>query len=90
MRKIELEGGKYRLKLNKNNCELINIHQDERINFMDGTPVPRSKETKYLGCMLNDRGDSKREVNKRIGECYITWKNWKHIGSTAIAQSNRN
>jgi hypothetical protein len=32
--------------------------------------------------MLNDRGDPKREVNKRIGECYITWKKletyWKH------------
>ena len=28
----------------------------------------------YLGCVINDKGDPKREVNKRLGECYSSWK----------------
>eukprot|EP00959_Pyramimonas_sp_CCMP1952_P362387 7589644-Pyramimonas_sp.AAC.1 len=32
--------------------------------------------------MLNDKGDPVREVNKRISDCFVTWKKlgefWKH------------
>ena len=58
------------------------VRGNDRIKFKCGTLVPRHDESKYLGCMLNDKGDPKREINKRIAECYTTWKKlaefWKH------------
>ena len=86
VRKIEKEGDKYGLKLNKTKCELVNLNRKQRIRFQDGTLIPLTKESKYLGCMINDKGDPKREVNKRIGECFSCWKRlevfWKHSDCT--------
>ena len=36
--------------------------------------VPNKNEAKYLGCMINDKGDPVREIKKRLTECYIVWK----------------
>ena len=50
--------------------------------MFNGKLVPMLSRAKYLGCMINDKGDPKKEVNKRIGECMVTWKRlaefWKH------------
>ena len=39
-------------------------------------------EVKYLGCMINDKGDPRREVRKRVSECMCTFKKldtfWKY------------
>ena len=73
-RKIEEEGKRYGLKLNQNKCELLSIQGNGSVKYTDGTTVPRRNEAKYLGCIINPRGDIAREVNKRISECYVVWK----------------
>ena len=47
---IEKEGNKYGLKLNKNICEYLFFGSAGQIYFADGTPVPRKREVKNLGC----------------------------------------
>ena len=36
--------------------------------------------------MINDKGDTTKEINKRISECHLTWKRldiyWKHADAT--------
>ena len=62
---IETGSEKYGLKLNTNKCEQININKKatgEVIKFKDGTHVKTLNEVKYLGCMINDKGDPRREV----------------------------
>ena len=39
-----------------------------------GKGVKQINEAKYLGCWINDKGDLKREINKRISECFLTWE----------------
>ena len=68
---IEKEGARYGLKLNRTKCEYLSFGNTGPVHFQNGTPVPRQKEVKYLGCNLNDRGDPGREVSKRISECMI-------------------
>ena len=79
---IEAEGARYGMKLNRRKCEAMCIRGTDKIHFADGTMVPPHNEAKYLGCMLNDKGDPKREINKRLAECYLVWKRlaefWKH------------
>ena len=79
---IEREGDKYGMTLNKTKCEAICMGGKDRIAFRDGDRVPPHREVKYLGCMLNDKGDPVREINKRTADCYVTWKRlgefWKH------------
>ena len=42
-------------------------------------------EVKYLGCMINDKGDPRKEVRKRIAECMCIMKKldcfWKHTNN---------
>ena len=42
-------------------------------------------EVKYLGCMINDKGDPRKEVRKRISECMCIMKKldnfWKHTNN---------
>ena len=79
---IEKEGERYGMKLNKDKCESMCIGGNDSIHFGNNQQVPPHKESKYLGCLLNDKGDPKREISKRISACYLTWKRletfWKH------------
>ena len=61
--KIESEGARYGMKLNKAKCEAMCIRRRDRIRYADGTAVPKCEESKYLGCLINDKGDPKREVD---------------------------
>ena len=67
MQQIETESIQIVLKLNKNKCEHISISSQNRskIKFRYGTTVNKMEEVKYLGCMINDNGDSRREVRKK-------------------------
>ena len=55
------------------------------VKFRDGTKVRETKYAKYLGCMLNSRGNAQGEVNQRIAAAGATWKEldafWKHSGA---------
>ena len=76
---MEDEGSKYGMKLNAK----LSASEDKAPSDSQTAPlVPTCNESKYLGCVLNDKGDPKREVNKRIAECFLTWESlesfWKH------------
>ena len=69
---IEVEGGKYRLRLNKKKCEYLHCGTAGKIYFTDGTQVPKQHEVKYLGCNMNDKADPEREIVNRKKACMIT------------------
>eukprot|EP00975_Prorocentrum_lima_P058454 12262837-Prorocentrum_lima.AAC.1 len=51
------------LSLNKLKCELIRLGSAlESVHFVDGSAVPVVDEAKYLGCVINDRTDPRREL----------------------------
>ena len=90
LRKIQDEGAKYGLKLNQNKCEAININTAGIIRFNNGKPVKQTDEAKYLGCLLNDNTEAKKEISKRIADTMVTWKNWRNFGKTATMKSEKN
>ena len=53
--------------------------------FRDKTVVKAMDEVKYLGCMINDKGDPRKEVRKRISECMCIMKKldcfWKRTNN---------
>ena len=82
LKAIEEMGAAYGLKLNKTKCELIQFGNRANVHFADGTPVPKANTAKYLGCLLNDKGDATAEVRNRLTQCIIVWRKlelfWKH------------
>ena len=80
--KIEREGAKIGLKLNRLKCELLHTGERADVHFSDGVKVKRKTEVRYLGCMLNDKADVKKEVSARIASCMGTLKKldlfWRH------------
>ena len=62
---IETHGERYGLRLNKKKCELLSNGRTQ-IRFPDGTLVQWKEEVKYLGCTLNMKADTTREVRDRI------------------------
>ena len=75
LHRIEEEGEKYGLKLNKDKCETITVRGTADIKFKSGEQVKETDESKYLGCYLNKTVDVRRELNKRMSDVYATWKN---------------
>ena len=79
---IETEGLKLGLKLNRSKCKLIQIGSIIPVKFPDGQVIAPSHEVKYLGCQMNEQGDGKKEVNKRITACMAILKKldlfWLH------------
>ncbi len=51
----------------------MSTRQEGSIKFRNGTLVGKRNEARYLGCMINDKGDTTKEINKRISECHLTW-----------------
>lgn len=82
---MEEKGATYGLKLSKQRCEYLDTRDEtaNRINFRNGTYVRQVSETKYLGCMLNEKANNQREINKRIGSLYAVYTNldpyWKNL-----------
>ena len=44
------------------------------MKFRNGKKVNTLNEVKFLGCMINDKGNPRREVRKRVSECMCTLK----------------
>ena len=82
LKQIEEERAKYGMLLNKNKCEAICTNPLARVHFQDGTLVNKKEEVKYLGCMLNKKGDMKTEIGKRLTSATITLRKldlfWRH------------
>ena len=79
---IEREGAKYGLKLNRQKCEVLHTGDSADVHFIDGVRIQRKTEVKYLGCILNDQADVRKEVSARIAACMVTLKKldifWRH------------
>ena len=79
---IEKEGAKYGFRLNKGKCEYLAFGGAGPVRFANGQKVERKHEVKYLGCILNSRGDPGKEIAHRIIECMITLQRlhifWRH------------
>ena len=79
------------MKLNKGKCEALNSSiGGEHIKFPDGEIITKKTYVKYLGCMLNQKANTEKEINTRIAEVYVTWKKlgmyWKHSNCTTRQQ----
>ena len=74
LRAIEEEGRRYGLRLNKKKCEYLKFGTAGPVKFADGAKLYPVGEVKYLGCLLNERGDPEKEVKKRIIETTIILK----------------
>ena len=74
LRAIVTEGKKYGMNLNKSKCELLAFGKARAVRFSDGTTLKPQDQVKYLGCHLNDRADSGRELRKRIADCMVVLK----------------
>ena len=71
---IGREGANYGLKLNKGKCKYLGIGNPGPVRFADGGKLKPVDEVKYLGCVLNNKDNAAKEVNRRIVECMITMK----------------
>ena len=70
---IEAESICYGMRLNKDKCELIQAglgYAVGPVHFTDGTRVKVHSEVRYLGCMLNQKANQGKELNRRIQECH--------------------
>ena len=50
------------------------------VHFKNGETVEATDEAKYLGCLLNDNVEAKKELSRRIADSMTTWKNSKNSG----------
>jgi hypothetical protein len=44
------------------------------MQFSDGTNIPCKEEVSYLGCLLNGKADTNKELRKRTAACMATWR----------------
>ena len=54
----------------------INGRNDDKTVKMENTKVPRVKEFKYLGSMVQESGSCEREVKKRM---QARWNRWRKV-----------
>ena len=78
-----LESWKYALerrgmKVSRSKTEYLCINggNDDETVKMEDTKVPRVKEFKYLGSMVQESGDCEREVKKRV---QAGWNGWRRV-----------
>ena len=81
--KQRLESWKYALerrgmKISRSETEYLCINggNDDETVKMEDTEVPRIKEFKYLGSTVQESGDCKREVKKRV---QAKWNGWRRV-----------
>ena len=64
--------------------------QSAQVTFDDGTPMKRTNEAKYLGTMLNNKGDPAKELKARISNTIVTWKTLIAFGYTQTVPTGSN
>ena len=87
--KIEWEGYRYGLKLNKDKCELLTTNNTANIHFQDNMKIKIVKAATYLGCNIGIKTSGREELGKRFANTVATMKKldifWRHSNiSTAI------
>ena len=77
---IESVGAEYGLKLNKTKCELLTTEKDPNMHFTDNTKVTKKDEVKYVGCQINQQGDTRKEIGKIIANAWSTLQRLQTFG----------
>ena len=75
-RKYALERRGMKVSRSKTEYLCINGGNDDETVKMEDTKVPRIKEFKYLGSMVQESGDCEREVKKRV---QAGWNGWRRV-----------
>ncbi len=82
IKEIEIESKLYGMKLNKKKCEVIYTSENANVHFMDGTKLTRKDEVKYLGCDINEKASTDREIRARLANTMTVLKKldlfWLH------------
>ena len=65
-----------KISRSKTKCLCINKENDDETVKMEDTKVPRVKEFKYLGSMVQESGGCEREVKKRV---QAGWNRWRRV-----------
>ena len=74
---IENVVGQYGLSLNKDKCDPMIFNSNTRVKFADNTLVPMKSEARYLGCWLNNKGGTTRELRIRLTQTLPIWQKLK-------------
>ena len=74
--KYALERRGMKVSRSKTKYMCINGGNDNETVKMEDTKVPRVKEFKYLGSMVQERGGCEREVKKRV---QAGWNGWRKV-----------
>lgn len=70
---IQRESQYYNMELNLDKCINLTINRRQSsIKFIDGTFVPRKHIATYLGTLLTDTVDNKKEIMNRLVDCTRT------------------
>ena len=69
-----LERRKMKVRRSKTEYLCVNGGNDNETVNMDDTKVPRAKEFKYLGSMVQESGSCEREVKKKVQTGYNGWR----------------
>ncbi len=70
------------MSLNKKKCEVIYTSENANVHFMDGAKITRKDEVKYLGCDINEKASTDREIRARLANTMTVLKKldlfWLH------------
>eukprot|EP00969_Alexandrium_andersonii_P291605 12888756-Alexandrium_andersonii.AAC.1 len=61
LQRLQAEAALRGLFLNHDKTVEIPLHSDQRVFFLDGSPVPIADHTKYLGTIITSSSDLSRE-----------------------------
>ena len=84
---IEEVAAQFNLRLNRGKCELIRIHSSEDVHFYSAegdppTAVTVVSKAKYLGMIISEDGNPKRNITERIAKGTAAMKAlhrfWRH------------
>ena len=66
------------MKISRSKTEYLCVNEgnNEETVEMEDTKVPRVKEFKYLGSMLQESGSCEREVKRRV---QAGWNRWRKV-----------
>ena len=66
LHQVQIESGKYNMKLNFDKCINLTINRKQSsIKLLDGTYVPRKTQATYHGATLTDAIDNHKEIIKQ-------------------------
>ena len=70
---VEHVSGLFGLRLNRNECVVVNFKRILPIDFEDGAEIKEAEHATYLGVTMSNDGDSDKEVHKRISDAKRAW-----------------